>query len=331
MELAKLKEITALLKENDFLEIDGETETDIKKKYLKASSLARKLETRLPLENLSELLLSMGLKTFYESVALPASNELNAFTVRYNEEDNDYYIQIFYHLKCIDLIDNALRENTFFQEHKVTVDTANQQTVSSQISHLAATAKANSVFISVLSTGFGGKKDFVIAIAYGYQKQRWNQGVLFINDDIDEAKITHYTKENPNTGKSPFDYTKVTLPTMQGYQSRPPFLPKMDGLRQLYRLINQHSVVFYHDYEYQLIKRLFEQSDTPLQYHPENIVKECIVLQDAVDWIEAPHNMDFRSTCARHNVIQTPSQGLANKASVLFQLSQRLCNLHLKA
>lgn len=319
MILDEVKQIANLLKENNFKEISFNETPDELDNYLSATEIARRLKYRLQSDEISQLLIDLGYKTFIEKVGVPTNPENGAFSIKFITDDETlerkYYIQSLWTTDVVNEINSIIDSDKNFLDKVPSIQERNKKVKELEINNF----KSLGDFVSVVvkKTGFNEDKDFVIYLSLAVFKsgQMVSNYVLPVNDGLDDEKIFYYYDKEPITGMSPFDYIKVDINSNNDSQI---LLNRKDVLRSLYKILKGMDVVYYNIEESRFIKKMFESENIPKEHSYENIIGKEYNLKGVIDWLDEKQSLRIKDVYYRY---QIPYDNSENK---YLQESKRL-------
>jgi DNA polymerase III epsilon subunit-like protein len=319
MTLDEVNKIRELLLEHDFRELKPSEDFEvISEDYLTAKEIARKLDIKLDMQSMNEALTGFGYKQWVEGASVPSNPDNSAFIIKSieNEEDDvkEYYIQPVWQNSVVSELDDFIASNEDFRKQKVEVIRKNKKIKNQKLKFFSS--NADFVALYVKKTGFHIKKDFIVSIGFAVveDNQVVKTGEMLVNDDLDEEKTERYLHVDDIYEKSPFNFIKIKLPTMENCSYSSKFVSRRNVLRLVYKLIRNKDVVWHNaDNSAPFLQKLFEnEGNIPLRHCYNEIIGEEVCLREAFEWLEPKESDRLFDISNRHSVKRREKGALAD-------------------
>jgi hypothetical protein len=330
-----LEEVTAirdLLLENDFKELKPSEDMEIiSENYLTTKEIARKLDVKLDAKTTSEALTAFGYKQYMEGTSVPTNPENSAFMIKAIEnedtEEKEYYIQNIWLKEIIEELNECMNQSEEFKKQKQDVIKRNKKIKNEKLRYFSR--NSGFVAISLKKTGFSLKKDFIVSIGFAIVENNKiiKTGEILIDDEIDEEKVDRYLKIDEIYEKSPYNFLKIKLPTMEDCTYKDKFIKRRDALKLVYKLIKNKDVIWHNaDMHAPFLQKLFEkEGNIPSRHCYYEIINEEGCIREAFEWLE-PKESDKLFNLANRHGIQRREKGALADALLIANISLYLRN-----
>lgn len=325
-----LEEVTAirdLLIENDFKELKPAEDMElISENYLTTKEIARKLNVKLDTKTTNEALTAFGYKQYLEGTSVPTNPENSAFMIKAIENEDtgekDYYIQNVWENSIVEELNECMEQNEEFKKQKEEVIKRNKKIKNEKLRFFSR--DSSFVALSIKKTGFSLKKDFIISLGFAIvtNNKIIKTGEILIDDDIDIEKEERYLKVDEIYEKSPFNFLKIKLPTMDDCTYKEKFIKRRDALKLIYKLIKNKDVIWHNaDGNAPFLQKLFEkEGDIPSRHCYYEIINEEGCIREAFEWLE-PKESDKLFDLANRHGIQRREKGALADALLIANIS----------